>query len=101
MITYDRPIKIQMIDKTTEQWSDVWSLHAHVNKSTGSEYVQGGANQSKATINFDVRFFRDLEDVNYRRGMYRIIYRNRPFNITDYDDFEDRHQSVRLTGVSY
>ena len=100
-MAYDRPIKIQKIDLATEQWADLWSLHAKVNKATGSEYVQGGANQSKATLNFDLRYFKDLEKVNFDRGAYRIVYRSNPYNITDYDDYMEGHQTVRLTGVSY
>lgn len=99
-MTYDKPIKIQIIDEATEQWTDLFSLHARVNKSGGSEYLNAGADQSKSTLVFEVRYFRDLEDINYDRGSYRIIYRGRAFNITDYDDFQEKHQTVKLLGVS-
>lgn len=97
---YDKPITIQKIDKSTEAWSDLYNLHARVNKSSGSEYLNAGANQSKATLVFEVRFFKELEDINYKRGSYRIVYRGRPFNITDYDDFQEEHKTVKLLGVS-
>lgn len=99
-MTYDKPIKIQAIDEATEQWTDLFSLHARVNKSGGSEYLNAGANQSKATLVFEVRYFKDLEAINYDRGSYRIIYRGRIFNITDYDDYQESHQTVKLLGVS-
>ena len=99
-MAFDKPIKIQKIDEATETWSDVFLFHAKVNKSGGSEYLNAGANQSKATLVFEIRYFKDLEDINYDRGSYRIVYRGRVFNIVDYDDFEERHQTVKLLGVS-
>ena len=99
-MTYDKPIKIQKVDEFTETWTDFLSLHARVNKSCGSEYLDAGANQSKATLTFEVRYFKTLEDINYDRGSYRIIYRGRGFNITDYDDYQEKHQTIKFVGVS-
>lgn len=98
---FDKPITIQQIDPATEKWTDLYKLHANVNKSNGSEYLNAGANQSKATLVFDVRYFKDLENIQYDRGSYRIDYRGRYFNITDYDDFKEEHKTVKLLGVSY
>ena len=82
---YDKPVTIQIIDPETETWTDKWSLHARINKSTGAEFVEAGANQSQTTKIFEFRFFRDLEDVDYNRGLYRILYRGHVFNIVDYN----------------
>lgn len=100
-MTFDKPIIIQKIDDVTEQWSNLWSLHARVNKTTGSEFVEGGAIQSQATKTFEVRYFQDIEDVDYNRGLYRLIYRDHTFNIVDYDDYMESHQVVKLKAVSY
>lgn len=100
-MTYDRPITIQKIDEESETWSDLWSLHARVNKTTGSEFVEAGANQSQSTKTFELRYFAALEDVDYNRGLYRIIYRGHTFNIVDYDDYMESHQVVKLKAVSY
>ena len=100
-MAFDKPITIQQINPATEKWTDLYQLHASVNKSGGSEYLNAGANQSKTTLVFEVRYFRNLEDVNYDRGSYRIVYRGRYFNITDYDDFQEKHNTVKLLGVSY
>ena len=100
-MSYDKPIKIQKINEVTEKWEEIYSLHARVNKSNGSEYLSAGANQSKSTLVFKVRYFNDLEDINYSRGLYRIVYRDRLFNITDYDDYLEQHKTVKLLGVSY
>ncbi len=98
---YDKPIIIQKINSKTEDWEDLYPIHAKVNKSGGSEYLNAGANQSKSNRVFEVRYFKDLEDIDDNRGLYRIIYRGKPYNITDYDDFQEQHKSVKLLGVSY
>lgn len=100
-MTYDKPITIQKIDEVTELWSDLWNLHARINKTTGSEFVEGGATQSQATKTFELRYFEDLADVDYNRGLYRIVYRGHSFNIVDYDDYMEAHQVVKLKAVSY
>lgn len=100
-MTYDRPIVIQKIDQDTELWSDLWNLHARINRSTGTEFVEAGANQSQATKTFELRYFTALEDVDYNRGLYRIIYRGHTFNIVDYDDYMESHRVVRIKAVSY
>ena len=98
---FDRPIVIQQIDPATEKWTDLYALHASINKSNGSEYLNAGANQSKATLVFEVRYFKNLVDIKYDRGAYRIVYEGHYFNITDYDDFKEEHRTVKLLGVSY
>lgn len=100
-MTFDRPIVIQKIDQETEQWSDLWPLHARINKTTGSEYVEAGADRSQSTKTFELRYFAGLEDVDFNRGLYRIIYRGHTFNIVDYDDYMESHQVVKLKAVSY
>ena len=100
-MAFDKPITIQKIDEDTELWVDAYKPHAYVNKSNGSEYLNAGANQSKMTLVFEVRYFKQLEAIQYDRGLYRIIYRGRYFNITDYDDYLEKHQTVKLLGVSY
>ena len=100
-MTYDRPIMIQKIDQDTEQWSDLWPLHARLNKTTGSEFVEAGADRSQSTKTFELRYFEALEDVDYNRGLYRIIYRGHMFNIVDYDDYMEKHQVVKLKAISY
>ena len=99
-MTFDKPIKIQRVDEATETWSDLYNLHARVNKSNGSEYLNAGAIQSKATLSFEVRYFKQLEAIKYDRGAYRIIYRGRAFSIEDYDDYQEEHKTIKLLGVS-
>ena len=100
-MTYDKPIMIQTIDEVTETWSNLWPLHARINKTTGSEFVEAGADRSQSTKTFELRYFEALEDVDYNRGLYRIIYRGHTFNIVDYDDYMEKHQVVKIKAVSY
>ena len=100
-MTFDKPIIIQKIDQNTELWADLWALHARVNKTTGSEFVEAGANISQSTKTFELRYFAGLEDVDFNRGLYRILYRGYTFNIVDYDDYMEKHQVVKIKAVSY
>lgn len=98
---YDKPIIIQKLNEDTEIWEDKYLVHARVNKSNGSEYLNAGANQSRSNRVFEVRYFRELEDIDNNRGLYRLVYRGKLYNITDYDDYLERHKTVKLLGVSY
>lgn len=100
-MVYDKAIKIQIIDELTEEWTDLYKLHARVNKKSGSENVDAGAVRSKVTKNFDVRYFEALQRIEMNTQLYRIVYKNVFYNIVDYDDFMESHRIVRLVGESY
>lgn len=100
-MVYDKPIAIQKRNEDTELWEDLYTLHARVNKSGGSEYLGAGAVQSQTTKVFEIRYFRALEDIDASRDLYRIVYRDRTYNIQDYDDYLEQHKTVKLMGVSY
>jgi SPP1 family predicted phage head-tail adaptor len=99
---FDRPITIQKINELTETWEDLYSVHASINKAKNdNEYLNAGATQAKRTLVFEVRYFKDLEDISLNIQLYRISYQGVPYNITDYDDFMLLHKTVNLMGVSY
>lgn len=100
-MVFDKPIIMQKINEESETWEDLYNLHARVNKSGGSEYLNAGANQSKSNRVFEVRYFKELEAIDDDRGSYRIIYRGKFYNITDYDDYLEQHKTIKLLGVSY
>lgn len=95
------PITIQKQDPESEKWSDEFKLHARITRTKGSEYLKTGAVQSQYERVFEVMYFPALKDVEFNTGIYRIVYNNTFFNITDYDDFMDEHKNVKLVGVSY
>ena len=99
---YDRPIVIQKLDEITEDWIDLYSIHASINKAKAdNEYLDAGAIRGKRSLTFEVRYFKDLEDISYNTQLYRIVYQGIPFDIQDYDDFKLEHKTVKLLGVSY
>lgn len=96
------PIKLQRLDQDTEAWENVMTLHAQrINKKTSSESFSGGAEQYHQRLTFDVRWRTELEDVKYSPQLYRLIYRERPYNITDVDDYMEGHRNVRIVGEAY
>lgn len=99
---FDRPITIQKINGVTEDWEDVFKVHASINKAkTDDEYLNGGAIQGKRNLTFEVRYFAALEDIANNTQSYRIVYQGIPFDIKDFDDFMLRHKTVKILGVSY
>lgn len=98
---YDKPIIIQQIDEDTEEWKLLYTLHASVNKSKqGDEYLSAGAIQSKQKLTFEVRYFKEIEAIELNTQKYRILFNGNIYDIYDYDDFQYRHKTVRLLGVS-
>ena len=99
---YDKVIVIQKRDEITEDWTTVFTPHAKINKGkSDDEYLSAGAVQGKRTLVFEVRYFKALEDISYNTQLYRIIYRDVPYNIKDFDDFMLEHKTVKMLGVSY
>lgn len=98
---YDKPITIQQQDAETEAWSDWLSLHASVNKARQTEFSAAGATQSQRTLTFTLRYISVLEVIATNTQHYQVIYRGIPYNIIDYDDYMEMHQTIKLTGVTY
>lgn len=98
---YDRPVVIQVQNETTEAWGDFLRLHAKVNKTGGGQTLNAGADQYRAALTFEVRYCKQLEQLRFGVQPFRIIYQNRKFKVIDYDDFMERHQTVKLVGELY
>lgn len=100
-MTFDKPITIQVQDPATEQWSDKLHLHAHVNKTGGGQEFNAGADQYRASLTFTVRYVKELEALAYSPQPFRILYRGRTFKVADYDDYMERHLTIKLVGEFY
>lgn len=100
-MTYDKPIIIQQQEPEGENWADKWRLHARVNKTGGGQALNAGADQYRATLTFEVRYFSALEELRYNPQPFRIVYRGHTFKVVDYDDFMEQHQTVKLVGEAY
>lgn len=101
---YDKPIIIQKLNELTETWENVFEkpIHARINKAkSDSEYLNAGAIQGKKTRVFEVRYFAELEDIDENKQLYRIVYRDIPYDIKDYDDYMEQHKTIKLLGESY
>ena len=103
-MTKGAPITIQKQDQRAE-WSDLMTLHCiRVNKAPGSnpgEYFEAGAEHTASALVFEVRWSKRIEPIRFDTSSYRIVYRGHPFSIDGFDDFEERHETVKLRGVSY
>jgi SPP1 family predicted phage head-tail adaptor len=97
---FDKPIKIEKQDNKSEKWEDFANCHARVNKTGGSEYVNAGAVRSRNTLTFEIRYSRQLEDIRLNTQIYRIYYRGAYYNIIDYDDYLEKHSTIKLIGES-
>jgi SPP1 family predicted phage head-tail adaptor len=96
------PFTIQVQDPDTEEWTDLLHLHAlQVNKTGGGETASAGAEQFHLRLTFEVRWCKPLEDVIHSPQTHRIVYRDRTYNIRDYDDFMEQRRTVRLVGEAY
>lgn len=91
-------LQAQAADKS---WQTICSLHAAVNRTSGSERLDGGAVQSPMQLDFDVRYSADVAAVRLHTQNYRIVYNGAAFKVIAYDDYMEAHRSIRLTGVSY
>lgn len=97
-MVYDKPITIEKLDLDTDDWHTLYTLHARVNKTGGNEFQGGGAQRSKATRTFEVRFFADIEEICLNTQLYRILYRGHYYNVVDYDDYMEQHKTAKLIG---
>ena len=99
------PVKIEKRDEETEQWVEYLPLvHARANKNvrrTGYEALSGGAIQIKRSLVFEVRYSQPIKEIAHNTQLYRIIYDGQPYDIIDYDDFEELHRTVKLVGAYY
>jgi hypothetical protein len=63
--------------------------------------MNAGADQYKATLTFELRYFSALEAMKYNPQPYRILYRGHTFKLVDFDDFMEQHRNVKLVGEAY
>lgn len=96
------PLKIQVMDQDTEEWTDHLQLHARqVNKAPAGESFAAGAEQYHPRLTFTLPWCKALENVAYNTQQHRIVYRGKTYNIQDYDDYMEQHIEVKIVGVAY
>ena len=89
------------MDDISEKWDNFATVHARINKTGGNEYLSAGAVKSQNTLAFELRYDRRLEKIRENTQIFRIFYRGVRYNVTDYDDYLEKHRTIKLLGVSY
>lgn len=104
-MAYTIPIRIEKRDEATEKWVVYMpTIHSKINKNTkgvGNEALSAGAIQIRRSLLFEVRYSPEIKEIAHNTQLFRIIYGGQPYNIVDYDDYEERHQNIRLAGTFY
>lgn len=96
-MTYDKPVAVEKLNED-EQWEAFTNIHFRINKTRGGESSNAGAERFQATLTFEVRYSKPLEQIRSNTQIYRLKYRNEIYNIIDYDDFLEKHRTIKLTG---
>lgn len=97
---FNKPITIQKWDESTETWVDFLFAHASVNKHGSNEYLGSGAEQTASDKEFTVRYSTMIRQIELNTQLFRILYENHHYEVNDYDDYMDRHMTVRLLGTA-
>ena len=101
MTRYDKPVTIQRQDPGTEAWADHLHMHARVNRTGGGQGFGAGADQFRSHLTFELRYCTALEELRLTPQLFRVVYRGGTYKLTDYDDYQERHQTVRLDDALY
>jgi head-tail adaptor len=99
-LVFDRPFELQRYDLTQHAWLDSEHIHANINKaiSTGGQSPNASAHASRYI--FRIRYHAALDDVRANIQKYRIIYGGQTFELADYDDYNERRRTIKLTASS-
>jgi SPP1 family predicted phage head-tail adaptor len=80
-----------------ETWEDYYTNYAYVNKLSGSEFWQAAETAAQSTIRFEMRYHTQLERVDTKN--YRLLFRDRIFNITNIDNVMFKNETVKISGI--
>lgn len=99
-LVYDRPVTLRQYDLTQHIWQDAQHLHANINKaiSTGGQAPADSAHTVRLVFRF--RYFAALGGIRESLQHYRIVFDGKTYEISDYDDYNERHSIIKLTASS-
>ena len=80
-----------------EGWSDLKTVWASINNLFGREYWDAKTIQAERTVEFKVRYSKDLKDLDTKK--HRIIWGNRIFDITFIDNVKYQNKFLKIKGV--
>ena len=90
----NKKIKIQKLNEETEKWTDYYICYAEINKASGREYFNARTNITENTFNFKVRYINKLSECIYNTNQYRIVYKDKIFDVINIDDKQEKHLSL-------
>ena len=90
-------VTIDSIGNRTNTWTAWHSCFAYVNMQTGGEHESTGRTIVTDTLVFTVRYCSALAGM--QPDGYRISFNGRLYNITAVDDFQFRHETLKLTAT--
>ena len=100
-LVYDKPVILQKQVPDTGAWTDVQHLHANVNKAISTQNFSAEDDRLRTRLLFRLRYFPALDAVRDDPQDFRIDYDGRHYEITDYDDYNERRRVIKLTGERY
>ncbi|MEG2429513.1 MAG: phage head closure protein [Oscillospiraceae bacterium] len=101
---YKFPIEIQAkiinedeIGNQLESWITILKCRAEINCIGGKEYYLACQQNSQNDMKFKIRYCKALKKLNSQ--LSRIIYNNEIYDIKHIDDFEERHETLKIKAV--
>lgn len=109
MASYNRIIKIQKQNEE-EIWEDYYIsenaskkknpyIHANINKTGGSEYNHASSEITTGTYDFKIRYCKAIEEIIYNTEIFRIVYKNRIYDIDNVDRYAESNTEITLIGT--
>ncbi|MDP4174136.1 MAG: head-tail adaptor protein [Bacteroidota bacterium] len=93
-------IIFEKLDESTETWNYYYECFSKVNVAGGSEYLIGGAEQSKSITLFEVWYCEKLKELQFDTQCYRIKFRGAIFDIQPpVDNYMFRNVSLKIKAV--
>lgn len=84
-----------------ENWTVFKLVWAKKNNLFGKEYFAAKAVNAEDTVEFEIRYSKDLEPLLEKNGTkaYRILYKNRPFNIVYVDNVKEENRWIKIKTI--
>ncbi|WP_096635854.1 phage head closure protein [Clostridium cochlearium] len=80
-----------------EDWIDYKTIWASINNLWGKEFYAAKAVNAENTVEFVVRYSRDLENISTKE--YRIFWSNRAFDITFVDNIQYSNKWLKIKAI--
>ena len=100
-LVFDKPVTLQKQIPETGAWQDVQHLHANVNKAISTQNFSAENDRLRIRLLFRLRYYSEMENVRQNLQDYRIDYDGQHYELTDYDDYNERRRVIKLTGELY